>query len=83
MIGDNLKRAELNDSDERLPDAVKVRHGRNRQGKLLRYYFNYSGQEQSARYSHGNGSDLLTGASIAHGQILRLKPWDLAIISEQ
>jgi beta-galactosidase len=83
VIGDDLKRAGLNDSEEKLPDAVKVRHGRNRQGKLFRYYFNYSGQEQSVRYSHGSGSDLLTGASIAQGQILRLKPWDLAIVSEQ
>jgi len=82
VISDALKHAGLANSEEGLPPSVKVRHGRNRQGKLLHYYFNYSGQEQSVPYSHGKGSDLLTGASIAQGQLLRLKPWDLAIVSE-
>ncbi|HEV2697148.1 MAG TPA: beta-galactosidase, partial [Terriglobales bacterium] len=83
VVRDVLKRAGLTSSDETLPEAVRVRNGRNRDGKLLHYYFNYSGQEQSVAYVHGNGSDLLTGARIARGQALKLKPWDLAIIGEQ
>ena len=82
-VTDPLRRAGLTSPDENLPEAVRVRNGRNRDGKLLHYYFNYSGQEQSVGYGHGNGSDLLTGAAIARGQALKLKPWDLAIIGEQ
>ena len=80
VVRDVVKRAGLSDSDQDLPEAVRVRHGRNRQGKVLYYYFNYSGQPQSVPYSHGMGSDLLTGDAVAQGQPLRLKPWDLAII---
>jgi beta-galactosidase len=75
-----LKRAGLSDSDQDLPEAVRVRHGRNREGKLLYYYFNYSGESKTVHYSHGPGSDLLTGDAVAQGQTLTLKPWDLAIV---
>ena len=78
-----LKRAGLSDSDQDLPEAVRVRHGRNRQGKIIYYYFNYSGEPQGIHYSHGAGAELLTGDAIAEGQTLTLKPWDLAIIQEK
>jgi beta-galactosidase len=80
VVRDVLKRAGLSDSDQELSEAVRVRHGRNHQGALLYYYFNYSGEPQTVHYSHGTGSDLLTGDTVAQGQILTLKPWDLAII---
>lgn len=83
IIRDVLKRAGLTNSDENLPEAVRVRSGRNRDGRVLHYYFNYSGEEHSVSYSHRNGSDLLTGTAVAPGQTLRLKPWDVAIIREQ
>jgi beta-galactosidase len=83
VVRDVLKRAGLSHSDQELPEAVRVRHGRNRQGQLLYYYFNYSGQPQTVHYSHGAGSDLLAGDAIAQGQTLTLKPWDLAIIQER
>ena len=83
VIRDVLKRAELSGPDQNLPASVKVRHGKNSQGKLLHYYLNFSGEEQSAPYNHGNGSDLLTGNSLRKGQILKLKQWDVAIVIEQ
>ena len=82
LIRDVLQRAGLAGPDQDLPHAVRVRHGRNRQGKLLHYYLNFSGQEQSVPYAHGNGEDLLTESSVRHGQTLKLKPWDLAIVQE-
>jgi beta-galactosidase len=83
VVKDVLHSAGISNSDENLPLAVRVRHGHNRQGKLLHYYFNYSGDEQSVAYDYGNGSDLLTGDSIGRGAKLDLKPWGVAIIREQ
>jgi beta-galactosidase len=83
VVRDVLKRAGLTGPDQNLPSAVKVRHGRNAQGKLLHYYLNFSGEEQSASYTYGSGLDLLTGASVKTGQSLKLKSWDLAIVAEQ
>ena len=83
VVRDVLTRTGLTGPDQDLPEAVRVRHGRNRQEKKLDYYLNFSGQEQSFSYPYRDGSDLLTGASVRHGQALSIKPWDLAIIREQ
>lgn len=82
MIRGVLKRAGLTGPDQELPPTVKVRHGRNRQGKLLRYYFNFSGDEHSFVYPYENGLDLLTNNAIDKGQTVNLGPWDLVIVSE-
>ena len=82
IVREVLKRAGLTGPDQTLPATVKVRHGRNAQGKLLHYYLNFSGEEQSFPYPYGNGSDLLTDTSLRVGQALKLKPWDLAIVAE-
>jgi beta-galactosidase len=83
VIRNVLKGAGLTGPDQALPAMVKVRHGRNVEGKLLHYYFNFSGEEQAVSYPYGNGIELLTNSSVKQGQALRLKPWDLAIIGEQ
>jgi beta-galactosidase len=83
VIRDVVKRAGLTGRDENLPSAVKVRQGRNAQGKLLHYYLNFSGEEQTFSYPYGNGSELLTNASVRQGEAFNLKPWDLAIVAEQ
>jgi beta-galactosidase len=83
IIRDVLKRVGLLGPDQDLPQSVKVRHGRDAQGKRLHYYLNFSGQDQSVSYPYASGSDLLTDAAVQQGQALRLKPWDLAIVAEQ
>jgi beta-galactosidase len=83
VIRDVVKRTGLTLSDQSLPGVVKVRHGRNAQSKLLHYYLNFSGEEQTVVYPYGNGLDLLTSTSVVQGQSLKLKPWDLVIVSEQ
>ena len=83
IVREVLKRSGLTGPDQTLPATVKVRHGRNAQGKLLHYYLNFSGEEQSFPYPYGNGSDLLTNTSLRDGQALKLKAWDLAIVAEQ
>ncbi len=83
LIREVLKRAELTGPDQDLPQAVRVRHGRNRRGKLLHYYFNYSGQEQDVVYPYRDGTDLLTATTIGKSQTVKIKPWDLMVVSEQ
>jgi beta-galactosidase len=83
VVREVLWRAGLTGPDQKLPDAVKVRHGRNGRGKLLHYYFNFSGQDQSFPYPHGSGTDLLTSAPVERGGALTVRPWNLAIVEEQ
>jgi beta-galactosidase len=83
VLLDVLKEAALAGPDQQLPPAVLVRHGVNRLGKPLHYYFNYSGEPKSFAYSYTAGKDLLTGATVTHSQSLTLKPWDLEIVEEE
>jgi beta-galactosidase len=83
VIRDVLKRAGLTGPDQSLPGEVKVRHGRNTQGRMLHYYLNFSGVEQAVSYPYRDGADLLSSAGVKQGQELKLKSWDLAIVAEQ
>jgi len=83
IIREVLRTAGLTGADQSLQVAVKVRHGRNSQNKLLHYYLNFSGAEQSLAYPYGGGTDLLTDVRVEKGQQLKLKPWDLAIVVEE
>jgi beta-galactosidase len=83
IVRDVLKRAGLSGPDQNLPAAVKVRHGRNADGKLLHFYLNFSSEDQAIAYPYGGGADLLTGLAVGQGQTLTLKAWDLAIVAEK
>src|SRR2546430_9143716 len=83
IIREVLKRARLTGPDQSLPGVVKVRHGRNAQGKMLHYYLNFSDAEQSVSYPYREGADVLSNAAVRPGQTLKLRPWDLAIVVEQ
>jgi beta-galactosidase len=83
VVRDVLKRAGVANANQDLPPAVKLRNGRNSAGRLLHYYFNFSGQQQVATYSQGYGSDVLTGMVLKRGETFKLPPWDLLIIEEK
>jgi beta-galactosidase len=83
IVRDILTRAGLTGPDQQLPPAVKVRHGRNSRGRLIHYYLNFSGQEQSFPYRYAAGVDLLTDKPARAGQTVAIRPWDLAIVAEQ
>lgn len=78
-----LKEAGLTGPDQSLPGPVRVKHGTNTMGKKIHYYLNYSSQEQSFPYAYAPGMELTSGQSVAKGDPLRLKPWDLAIVEER
>ena len=83
ILRDVLTSAGLTGPDQKLPEVVKVRHGRNGQGSLLHYYFNFSGQPASFDYAYKAGQDILGDAPIAARTTLHLAPWDVAIIAEK
>jgi beta-galactosidase len=83
VIRDVLDRAGVARTGPKLPAAIRARHGRNSSGKVLHYYFNFSGRPQSFSYAGKSGSDLLTGRPAEPGAAVDLRPWDLAIIAER
>ena len=83
ILRGTLDKLGLTGADQQLPAAVHVRHGVNRLGKQLHYYFNYSGAEVKLAYAYGPGTSLLDQKPVAKAAQLTLAPWDLAIIEEQ
>jgi beta-galactosidase len=84
VLLDVLEQAGLTGPDQQLPAEVRVKHARNRQGKVLHFYLNYSSTPQMVPYPYASGTNLLSqNGSVAHGQSLLLQPWDLAIVEEK
>jgi beta-galactosidase len=83
IVLDLIRRAGLSSPDQDLPSAVKVRHGRAADGKVVHYYLNFSGANQQFQYTYGSGTELLTNTSARQGATLPLRPWDLAIVAER
>lgn len=77
-----LQDAGLAGPDQQLPPRVHASHGMNGQGRMLRYYFNYSGATVSFTYRHRPGSELLSARRLGPDDTVQLGPWDLAIVEE-
>ena len=78
-----LKEAGLAGPDQALPASIHVKHARNRDGKTLHFYFNYSSSAQAVPYTYAAGTNLLADKSVAKGETLALQPWDAAIVEEK
>jgi beta-galactosidase len=83
LLFEELQIAGLTGPDQELPAPVRVKHGANRNGRVIHYYLNYSGESQKFRYPYKTGGDLLTAEAVAASQAVILKPWDLVIIEEK
>ena len=78
-----LEGAKLTGPDQQLASSVHVRHGVNRMGKRIHYYFNYSGVEVKPAYAYGPSTNLLDGKAVAKDGMLTIGPWDVAILEEK
>jgi beta-galactosidase len=78
-----LELAGLTGVDQQLPAKVRVKKGSANDGKMMRYYLNYSGETQTFAYPYATGTNLLGNKSIEKGQEVTLAPWDLVIIKER
>ena len=67
---------------DQLKYPVVVKYGKNDQGKTIRYYLNYSENEQAVVYNYNDGLNLFTNNVIKKGESLKLGPWDLLIVEE-
>jgi beta-galactosidase len=75
--------AGLTGPDQKLPAAVRVKHGVNRAGKAIHYYFNFSATPQSAPYAYARGTELLANRAVPAASALALEPWGVAIVEEE
>jgi beta-galactosidase len=77
-----LKGANLWGADQALHFPLITKTGRNQQGKLVHYYFNYSATPKTFSYPHGKGKALLSGESSDPQTSITLPAWGFQIIEE-
>lgn len=82
ILESTLKHAGLWDKEQELEFPIITKKGFNDEGKLIRYYFNYSGTSQSLQYPYEAGTELLSGQPVSLGQALTLDPWGFVIIEQ-
>ena len=77
--------AALSESGVEIPEEkypVIIRSGINDLGKKIRYFFNYSSEEQEVLYAFKDGKELLTDGRIRAQSVLKIPAWDVKIIEE-
>ena len=62
---------------------VIVREGVNRLGRIIRYTFNYSGEEQAVSFAHPAGMSLLDEKPLAANEAFTLPPWGMRILESE
>ena len=59
---------------------VIIKEGTNDFGKKVRFYFNYSGEEQTVVCKGLSGTELLSGDKVSDGDTIQLNAWGFVII---
>ncbi|MGA3028017.1 MAG: beta-galactosidase [Bryobacteraceae bacterium] len=78
-----LDQAQLMGPDQKLPASVRAKHGVNRAGNTIHYYFNFSAAARPISYSYSNGTELLLNRPITSGSTFSLDPWGVAIVEQE
>jgi len=61
---------------------IVIKSGVNKLGKTIHYYFNYSGEERTQTYLHGDATELLSGTESLKGKKWTMPPWGFYIFEE-
>lgn len=69
--------------DQQLVFPLIVKTGVNKEGRTLRFYFNYSDDMQTFLYPHQDGMELLSYEGVEQGEGLDIEPWGVRIISAE
>lgn len=80
VLEDILQDASVEIIEEKFP--VIVRKGQNDFGKTVRFYLNYSAQEQTTKYRFVDGIEILSGSEVKEQDDIIIPPWGVKIIEE-
>ncbi|HIY02817.1 MAG TPA: beta-galactosidase [Candidatus Blautia faecipullorum] len=80
ILREALKSAAVEIPEESFP--VILRKGTNDLGNTVRFYLNYSPQDQEVLYRFREGTDLLDHHAVKHHEKFKLSPWGVRIIEE-
>lgn len=82
ILEDAVRKAGLWSADQDLAFPLVTKSGVNQQGKVVRYYLNYSARPATFKYRHGAGKDLLANQAVSKDSQQELAPWGVMIVLE-
>jgi beta-galactosidase len=82
ILKDVLRKANLWKDEQQFTFPVIVKTGVNMQGKIIRYFFNYSNTSRQIQYLNKTGVEIISGKNILTNSTVELVPWDVKIIEE-
>lgn len=77
-----LVKAGLWGMDQEIAFPLITKSGRNQDGKIIHYYFNYSMDTRSYQYPYKDGEELLSNKMVATQELVDIEPWGIKIIEE-
>lgn len=78
-----VKRAGIWGIEQSYSFPLIIKSGTNREGKRIKFLFNYSWDLQTLRSPYQNAIELQSGSQIKAGQELKIEPWSFAILEIQ
>lgn len=82
VLEEAVKKAGLWGKDQELKFPLIVKSGTNQQGKIIHYYFNYSGEPKSFTYPYPKAKVLLTAETLTGQGQITLPAWGFTIVEE-
>lgn len=83
ILDDVAKKAGVWHEAQQLHYPIIVKEGINQNQKNIRYFFNYSSQPVTFKYSFGDGNELLSDKDVKEGADLSLDAWGVKIVEEK
>ncbi|MBL7111588.1 MAG: beta-galactosidase [Bacteroidales bacterium] len=83
IIMEAVERAGINSPDLSLSWPLIVKSGKNDDGNIVHFYYNYSSEEMELIYPHRSGVELFSGISVTNGESIKLDEWGVLIIEEK
>jgi beta-galactosidase len=77
-----LTKSNLWGKEQELAFPLITKSGVNKQGKTIRYFFNYSDSPKAIKYLYKSGTELLSNQAIAENNAMTLEAWGVKIVEE-
>ncbi len=82
VVRDTLHDAGIETDASAPASTVRIKSGKNQNGRRIHYFLNYSSNPATVRYPYSAARDLLKDQEITPGKNLTVGPWDVVIAEE-
>jgi beta-galactosidase len=82
IIKEAVERAGISNPDHQYAWPLIAKTGKNDDGNMVHFYYNYSSKPLDLKYPHPSGKELVTDEVVAKGVQVVIEPWGVVVIEE-